>query len=175
MNIPRRAVMVLSTVLVLTIAGGMYYVYRTKEEAVPHEVYLVAPDFSLPSSDGTRVNLSDVEGTVRIVNFWASWSPYSKDELAAFARLKQAYKDDLTIIALDRDTNPNEGRAFADSLGLAGDMLFVFDQEDGYFKKVKGFAVPETLFIDQEGNIRAHIHGPMTYEEMELQLKAILK
>jgi thiol-disulfide isomerase/thioredoxin len=175
MRISRRTVLFVSAGLLLATAGGMYYLYNMKHITAPREVYVVAPEFSLPNSAGELVTLSDVKGTVRVVNFWASWSPYSRDELQAFVRLKQVYKDDLTIIALDRDTNPNVGRAYVNSLGLSDQLLFVFDQQDGYFKKVQGFAVPETLFLDKEGNIRVHVHGPMTYEEMEMNVKKILE
>jgi thiol-disulfide isomerase/thioredoxin len=175
MSLARRKVILAGTMLMLVTVGIVYYVYRVKHTPAPLEVYQVAPEFSLPNSNGGMITLSGVQGAVRVVNFWASWSPYSKDELPAFARLKQTYKDDVTIIALDRDVNPSDGRAFIQTLGLPNDVLFVFDQSDAYFKMVQGFAVPETLFLDREGNIRAHIHGPMTYEEMDANIKNILK
>jgi thiol-disulfide isomerase/thioredoxin len=160
----------------LIVGAGVAYWYFGEHKKNPEETYLIAPDFSLPTVSGGTLSLSEVPGEVRVVVFWASWDPYSKDTLKAFAELKKNVGSKLTIVALNRDTNPYEGRLFMNSLNLSSDeILFVFDQEDGYFKKIQGFAVPEALFIDRDGNIRRHLHGPMTYEDMQREVQAILE
>lgn len=157
------------------VVGGAYLLFRPDSAVVPEESrYMSAPDFALPNESGALVRLSEVEGTIRIVNFWASWSPYSKDELLAFDRLKKKYGDTLVVIALDRDTTTNDGRVFIKTLGISQDILFVFDKKDEYFDTVQGYAVPETLFLDKDGAILEHVHGPLTYERMEEIVTSLL-
>jgi len=50
----------------------------------------------------------------------------------------------------------------------------VQDPNDSFYKSIGGFAMPETLFIDGEGNIRLHKRGPMTYEEMKVAVEKII-
>jgi peroxiredoxin len=162
-----------SLLLILTLFGA-YQLFWPDQSEVVREVFVTAPEFSLPGMDGNPVALGDVSAEVRVVNFWASWSPYSSNELRDFARLKDAYGDRVAIIALSRDTNIEDGRTFVRALGLGEGVTFVFDQEDAYFKKVRGFAVPETLFLDENENIRHHAHGPLTYEVMQQVVERLL-
>jgi thiol-disulfide isomerase/thioredoxin len=170
MKITRRTAYAIGAGVTVLAAGGGYYLYQSQTQKDMEGVYLTAPDFTLPTQDGTPIVLSEVRGDIRIINFWASWNPYSKDELVALVRLKQAHGDDVEIIALNRDTNPHDGYAFLQSIGLSQELTFVFDEQDGYFDQVHGFAAPETLFLDKKGNIIMQQHGPMTYEEMDAQV-----
>lgn len=172
----RRRVLVAAGVLgacVLAV-GIVSYLHTKKDPSNEGEIYTIAPEFSLPDIHGNPLTLSEVDTPVRIVNFFASWSPYSADELRMLAHLQETYPKDVTVIALDRDTNLNDGRAFIAPLALEDTITFVFDQNDAYFKQVQGFAVPETVVLDEEGHIRAHIHGPATYEALDVHVKDIL-
>ena len=137
-------------------------------------VVTYAPDFTLPDGAGALVQLSNVSGTVRVVNFWASWSPYSVSELPALVRLKETYGDKVTVLALNRDTDPREGRAFLERLGLRDALLFVYDRDDTYYKRVGGFNMPETLFVGEDERILAHVHGPMDETTLRDTLSQLL-
>jgi thiol-disulfide isomerase/thioredoxin len=174
----RRSTLILSvalTVLLVCLAIFVFVIRPSFLHKDEGEKYTKAPDFSLPDASGNMVSLSDVEGKVTIVNFWASWSPYSKDELGALVRLKREYGSDVAIVALNRDVNPADGRAYLESLQLGEELLFVYDSDDAYFKKVSGFAVPETLFLKENKDIFYHKHGPMTYDEMKVHVETMLQ
>lgn len=153
---------------VLTVAVLVSYaLYRwsvkQSQDALPQ-----APDFTLEGLHGDLVTLSATNGRVRVLNVWASWSPYSRDELPMLAALLEE-RSDVSLIALGRDTNPAEGRGFLASLGLSESdrVRFVFDPQDEYFKLVEGFNMPETLVLDADGGIVFHAHGPVTREQIE--------
>jgi cytochrome c biogenesis protein CcmG/thiol:disulfide interchange protein DsbE len=174
----RRLTLIAGGVLALLAFSAALYLFFGGSgrggEGTPVDVAAVAPDFILPDAGGMSVTLSKVKGTVKVVNFWASWSPYSREELPALARLKQSYGDTVTAIALDRDTDPADGRQFLASLGLGNDLLFVYDQGDTYFTQVGGYNMPETLILDADGRILEHVHGPMTEDALHAAIDRAL-
>lgn len=165
-------------IVVLVIGAGVYVVVHKGSRngaAPPPEPTEFIPDFSFPDRQGQEVTFTNVDARIRIVNFWASWSPYSRDELPALVRIKQDYGDDIEVVALNRDTNPNDGRAFFDSLKLGDSLIELYDQQDTYYKTVRGYNMPETLFVNPEGGVLAQVHGPMTYEQMKSTLDTLLQ
>lgn len=125
-----------------------------------------APAFTLPDTWGETISLEDIEGKIRILNLWASWSPYSAEELAMFERVQREYASDVSVIALSRDNNPEDGKNFVKEKGFSESIIFVYDKNDAYFKEINGFAVPETLFLNEDGTIVYHKRGPITYDEV---------
>lgn len=173
----RKTLIVTVSLIFLLVCAGVYF-FLVRPELLKNkgdEGFVKAPAFSLPDTSGNPVSLSDMQGKVTVVNFWASWSPYSKDELSSLIRLKKEFGDDVSIVALNRDSNPNEGKAYLASLQLNQELIYVYDRNDDYFKKVQGFAVPETLFLIGNEDIYFQKHGPMTYDEMKEQIVAILQ
>jgi|GEM_PF-2908290 len=165
------------TAVVVVAALHLYFDMQEAVQQVPPASMeaAVVPDFTLPDASGNDVVLSKVAARVRVVNFWASWSPYSRNELAALARLKHAYGSDIEVVALDRDKTPAEGRAFIASLDLGPGLIFVYDHDDTYYRKVGGYNMPETLFIDTDGSVLMHVHGPMSEESMQAELDQLLQ
>jgi len=166
-------------VCVCIVGVALYFVLRGKggdESATPpaQQVPVVLPDFRLPNEQGVEVVFTDVEAQVRVVNFWASWSPYSVTELPALVQLKQEFGDQIEIVALNRDTNREDGKAFLRSLNLGSELLFAYDTADTYYSQVGGYNMPETIFVGADEEVLAHIHGPMTYEAMRTQLVSLL-
>lgn len=174
----RRLTLLVGAIAVLiAVCGAVYFLstqkgifFKDSEEGV-----VKAPNFVLPDALGNMVSLEDIDSEVVVINFWASWSPYAKDELPALVALKKEYGSDITIVGLNRDYNPKEGQAFLESLSLGEDLVFVYDTNDEYYKKVSGYAMPETIFLNEKGDIVAQIHGPATFEQMKEQVSIILQ
>jgi thiol-disulfide isomerase/thioredoxin len=145
---------------------ALFFWLRGEEQEPAVVVAPTVPDFVFPDAQGNPVALADVQAELRVITFWASWSPYSRDELPTLARVKEAYGDRIAVVALNRDTNSAEGRAFLEAIGLADELIFAYDRDDTYYKEVGGFNMPETVFVDTEGRILHHTHGPMTEEAM---------
>ena len=137
----------------------------------PHAI----SDFTFPDRTGTPVAFDDVDARIRVINFWASWSPYSKTELPALAEIKKTYGEEVDVVALNRDANPEEGKVFFDSLEVGDELIELYDQGDELYREVGGYAMPETIFVDRKGRVLTHVHGPMGYDEMKATLERLLQ
>lgn len=144
------------------------------DESLPEGVQRIA-DVTLPDAHGKPLTLSGIQAPVRVVHFWASWNPYSKDDLPALVALKQQFGKDIEVLAINRDTNPLEGQAFLGTLGLADSLLFVYDRADTYYKEVGGYNMPETVFVGSAGEIHAHMRGPVGYDVMASAVRDMLR
>ena len=122
-----------------------------------------APDFTLPLFDTfeqDQIALADLRGQVVVVNFWASWCVecYKEAEL-----LEQAWRDyreqGVVFVGVDHLDTEKEALKYMEKYGITypsgPDMGDKISQAYG----ITG--VPETFFIDKNGNI-AHVQiGPI--------------
>ena len=163
-------VVVLGTLLVL----ATYLIFASRSALEPDESAPRVPGFSFPDAGGLDVVLSDIQADLRLVHFWASWSPYSADDLITLSRLQGEFGQRVAVIALNRDTNPQEGKAYLAGLGISDSVIFAYDKEDSYFKEVGGYNMPETLFVAPDDTILLHIRGPMPYDVAREHITALL-
>ena len=134
-----------------------------------------APDFLLQDYAGNEVALADFAGKNIIVNSWAVWCPFCVKELKDFAELKRELGDKIDIIAIDRAESLGKVKGYTDDLGVTDDMVFLLDPDDSFYRSIGGFSMPETLFVDGEGNILLHKRGPMTLDEMRQKTNELFK
>ncbi|NQV92872.1 TlpA family protein disulfide reductase, partial [Candidatus Kaiserbacteria bacterium] len=133
-----------------------------------------APGFLLSNFDGGTVSLTDSVGKIRVVNSWATWCPFCVEELADFVRLQEEFSDRVVVVTINRSESLSKARSFADELGITDGMTMLLDPKDSFYKSIGGFSMPETLFIDGDGNIRVHKRGPMRFEEMKEKVESII-
>jgi thiol-disulfide isomerase/thioredoxin len=76
---------------------------------------LVAPDFTLPLLNGSgQASLSDYEGKVVYLSFWASWCLPCRQEMPYLSQLRARHHEDgFEVLAVNVDNDPELARAFA--------------------------------------------------------------
>ncbi|MBI2889061.1 MAG: TlpA family protein disulfide reductase [Candidatus Liptonbacteria bacterium] len=124
--------------------------------------------------EGSFVSLADFSGKALVVNSWAVWCPFCKKELEDFARLQETFGERVAVVAVDRAEPLAKSKEFTDSISVTGRMTFLIDPSDSFYKAIGGFSMPETLFIDRDGRIAFHKRGPLTFEDMQRQVEALL-
>ncbi len=127
-----------------------------------------APDFKLSSFSGGDVRLSDLRGKVVLVNFWATWCPYCRDEIPSLVNLNAAMAGkNFQMITISIDKNGENAIApFFNKLGISLPTLF---DPDGTVGKRYGITgVPETFIVDGQGIIRKKVVGPMDWGSPEV-------
>lgn len=135
-----------------------------------------APDFTLRSSVGKNLKLSEYRGQVVMINFWATWCSPCRQELPQLNRLYAQYqRAGFVLLGLNIDDNPKAARQLADQLSLAFPVLF------DTAKRVSGRydvdAMPTTLLIDRGGVVR-YLHRGFrsgVENEYEARVRELLK
>lgn len=128
-----------------------------------------APDYVFKDAEGRDVRFNDFKGRVAVVNLWATWCAPCKIEMPTLAALAEHYKgrDDVAVvtISMDVDKAVPEARAFiADHPPLAyyADPKFQLPFEF----PGKG-AMPQTILLDRQGNVRAVLTGEADWASAE--------
>ena len=110
-----------------------------------------ATDFALFSLDGTEYRLSQLEGQVVIIDFWATWCPPCRNSIPTFVRLYNKYHEQgFTILGIGLDDEQNLIK-FKEQMKIPYPIL-LGNNEIAKAYDVKG--IPKTIFVDKQGRIR---------------------
>ena len=176
----KRNVAILIVVITALAVGAWWYVRKEKGPVSDIEfpkVGSVAKDFSLPdiANQGKMVSLAEFRGKKAVyINFWASWSPFSRDEMKDLATMQKEFTSSLTVLAINRAEDRPMAERHAKSLDVFGPYPLLSDSTDEIWKLYKGFAMPTSIFIDKNGIIRDVKFGPLTLEEMRERVRKVL-
>ncbi|MFK5856426.1 MAG: TlpA disulfide reductase family protein [Bacteroidota bacterium] len=114
-----------------------------------------APDFSLPDKDGNEKSLYDYHGQVVLIDFWASWCHFCREENPELIYLYSEYRSkgfEIVGVSLDTDRNnwldaiQNDGIEFVQLSDLKGS-----DSPVVISYGVVG--IPKMVLIDKDGKI----------------------
>ncbi len=133
-----------------------------------------APDFTLKDIEDRDVRLSDYEGKVVLLNFWATWCGPCKIEMPWFVEFQQKYKDrGFSVIAVSMD---EEGwdvvRPFLEDLKPNFPVVIGNDEMGDEFGGV--VALPTTFIIDKEGKIASSHQGLVSKGDYEEEIEELL-
>lgn len=82
------------------------------------------PEFVLPDLEDTQRNISEWDGKIRLVNFWATWCPPCVREMPAFIEMQEQYKDkNFVVIGIAIDYK-DAVQDFVDTLGVNYPVLY---------------------------------------------------
>jgi thiol-disulfide isomerase/thioredoxin len=128
-----------------------------------------APDVTLLNSDGKEVKLSDFFGKPIVLNFWASWCPPCKAELPDFDKACRAYEGKVTFLMVNLTDGQREtvegAKSFIEDKGYTFPVYFDTKYEASY--KYGLSSIPQTFFLDANGNVVAQATGMITAAQLE--------
>ena len=134
-----------------------------------------APDFSLPSLDTTAVRLSDVQGQVVVVNFWASWCPPCVNETPRLVQWQAQHGDaGLQVIGVDT--------LFQDSLDAVEEFVaeqqvsypILLDEKGDVSKQWSARQLPRSFVVDRSGVVRYIRIGELTEDDLQRHILPLL-
>lgn len=115
-----------------------------------------APDFTLKSTAGQNVKLSDLKGKVVLINMWASWCGPCRQEMPILDKLAKANKDaGLVVLGVNQDEEASERDAFLKDNGVSFQILD--DSKHAVAGLLKSKTQPSSYFVDRAGNL-VHVH-----------------
>lgn len=120
--------------------------------------HVKTPVLDAPCFDGPDFHLSALRGKVVLLNFWASWCPSCRDEMASFELLATRFADQgLAVVAVNYRETDGAIRRFTDQ--LVGDLRIARDA-DGSLAKAFGVRVfPTTVAVDRSGRAAFSVIG----------------
>ncbi len=135
-----------------------------------------APDFSLKSSSGENLRLSEYRGDVVMINFWATWCGPCRQEMPLLDELYARYERvGFSLLGVNIDDDSRRAMRMIDELGVNFPVLFDARKEVSELYEVE--AMPVTVLVDREGNVRYVHHGYQPgYEDTYLdQIRSLLR
>jgi peroxiredoxin len=112
-----------------------------------------APDFALRSMSGANVRLSEHLGEVVLINFWATWSGPSRQEMPLLEGLYAKYqRAGLVMLGINIDEDAAEAAEMAKTLQVSYPILF--DARKEVSRAYQLGTMPVTVLIDREGVVR---------------------
>lgn len=161
-------------VILLILVGAAVATYVTQQNVRLSErdteatrTLSAAEDTPYTDLTGNPFSFDAYRGQVRVVNSWASWTPFSTQELADFEVLAKEYAEkNVAVIAINRKEPKERAQHFLSTIGEFTAVDFAVDLTDAYYQSIGGFSMPETVFYDAKGNIVMHKRGFMSLEEM---------
>ena len=129
-----------------------------------------APGFTLTSTDGKKVSLSDFKGRPVLVNFWATWCGPCKLEMPWLEEFSNKYKaQGLVVLGMDEDQDmrPEDVARTAKKIGVSYPILMP-DKNETTSKAYGGIDyTPETFYVDKSGKVIAVSLGAPSKDRME--------
>jgi peroxiredoxin len=186
----KKVLLIIAAFTLATAAGvGGFYMYQSlapqatvQEQAAAYKtndddiIGSTRPDFSLSDVAGQIRNISEWDGKVLAINFWATWCPPCIKEIPEFIEIQHKYEAQglqFIGIALQR---PEEVIEFMQTHGmnypvLAGEME-VIKIAESYGNDIG--ALPYTVIVDRAGHIHYVKRGPLAGDTAEAIISKLL-
>ena len=134
-----------------------------------------APDFTLKSNHGTNIKLSEHRGQVIMINFWASWCAPCRKEMPLLEELYQRYKDGgFTLLGVNVEEDSSAAKDLLKEIQVSFPILF--DNQNAVSQLYKVEAMPSTVIVDRDGNMRFVHKGyqPGYEDEYQKQVRELI-
>ena len=135
-----------------------------------------APDFSVGMFDGSTVTLSELRGKVVLLNFWATWCPPCREELAHVQSdiIDRFAGRDFLFLPVSRGESRQAVAAFRQKTGY--DFPMGLDSTRSVYDRYASNYIPRNFLIDAEGKVVTATIGfePEEFDELIRAIEATL-
>ncbi len=135
-----------------------------------------APDFTVEMFDGEKITLSSLRGKVVLLNFWATWCPPCRQELARVQTdiIDRFQGRNFVFLPVSRGETRDAVAAFRDKQGYAFPMGL--DPEQHIYGLYASNYIPRNFLIDAGGKVVLATVGyePEEFDTLAAAIEQIL-
>jgi len=133
----------------------------------------MAPAFSLTDINGNSLKLSDFQGKVVMLDFWATWCGPCRIEIPGFVELQKRYAaQGFTIIGISEDNTAQPVEEFYKEFQMNYPVALGNERLEELYGGMQG--LPTTFIIGRDGRIYAKHVGATDPEVFETEIKELL-
>ena len=149
--------------------GGSFKAKAQDGRPTPEQATLVkdgqkAPLFEVRMFDGSTVKLADLKGKVVLLNFWATWCPPCRAELARVEKdiIEKFKGQDFVFIPVSRGEKRETVAAFREKMGYTFPMGL--DTDGRVYAEYAQTYIPRNFLIGKDGKV---VKASVGYNETE--------
>jgi cytochrome c biogenesis protein CcmG, thiol:disulfide interchange protein DsbE len=139
------------------------------------------PAMELRDADGVLVRTADLEGSVWLVNVWASWCPPCQAELPLLQRaVSELESEGLGLLLINTTETASVASAFLEAEGLELRTLVDPDRREaglepviGVLRRLRTAGLPTTYFLAEDGRLLATYVGELTPDVLAERLATV--
>ncbi|MGR3301461.1 MAG: redoxin domain-containing protein [Candidatus Scalindua sp.] len=120
------------------------------------KIGIQAPDFHTKDFEGNPVNLSEYEGQIVVMNFWATWNDQCLKEIQEIKKLYRKLKGPgVQFIGISRDDNIDDLKGFVRQHNIEWPQIFEGVRYKGMMSKLYDVnRIPIMFVLDQKGKVQ---------------------
>jgi len=138
----------------------------TTNSVVPMKVNFAAPELSLQNINGETESLTDYQGSVLLVNNWATWCPPCKAEMPTLVAYHNEHTaDGFSVIAVEAGEPLELVSQFAQSFEMKFPVWL--DPNSASLRAFGNGTLPNSYVIDRNGTVRYAWTGEISKAMLE--------
>ena len=177
----KRSKLLIGALLAIGLMVGLYFVnrywivpaVRASAQSKNDGEHPMAPAFSLTDINGNSLKLSDFQGKVVMLDFWATWCGPCRIEIPGFVELQKRYAaQGFTIIGISEDNTAQPVEEFYKEFQMNYPVALGNERLEELYGGMQG--LPTTFIIGRDGRIYAKHVGATDPEVFETEIKELL-
>ena len=136
----------------------------------------LAPDFTLATRSGAKIELAKLRGQVVMINFWASWCGPCREEMPLLDQMYRKYRPaGFTLVGVNVEPDPKDAEGYLKTTPVSFPILL--DRENKVSQLYNVSAMPSTVLVDRKGMVRYVHHGYKAGDENEYldRIRALIR
>ena len=126
----------------------------------------VNSDFSVTTLDGRELQLSDLRGSIVMVDFWSSWCPPCRAEAPVLSEAYERwYETGVEFVGISIWDNEDDVLNFVKRHNIVYPNAIDDDGSIAIEFGVRG--IPEKFFVNPQGEIVRKVNGPNTSKSLD--------